>query len=135
MGLGFYFEVGEGLCFILLVICKVDVDKLLISDLEDELGYVMNVVCIICCELKGEVLLIGFFGSLWMLVIYMVEGGSSKVFIVIKKMMYVDLQVLYVLFDKLVKSVILYLNVQIKVGVQVVMIFDIWGGVFIGCDY
>lgn len=51
----------------------------------------MNVVCIICYELKGEVLLIGFFGSLWILVIYMVEGGLSKVFIKIKKMMYVDL--------------------------------------------
>lgn len=90
MGLGFYFEVGEGSRFISLVICKVDVDKLLISDSEDELGYVMNAVRIIRRELKGEVSLIGFFGSSWTLAIYMVEGGSSKVFIVIKKMMYVD---------------------------------------------
>lgn len=71
----------------------------------------MNVVRIICCELVGVVLLIGFFGSLWILVIYMVEGGSSKVFIKLKKMMYVELQILYLLLDKLVDSVILYFNV------------------------
>lgn len=56
-------------------------------------------------------LLIGFFGSFWMFVIYMVEGGSLKVFIKIKKMMYSEFIVLYVLLDKLVDSVISYLNV------------------------
>lgn len=71
----------------------------------------MNVVCIICCEFKGEVLLIGFFGSFWIFVIYMIEGGLSKVFIKIKKMVFVELVMFYVLLVKLVDFVIEYLNV------------------------
>ncbi len=67
------------------VTCKADVDKLPIPDPEDELGYVMNAVRTIRRELKGEVPLIGFSGSPWTLATYMVEGGSSKAFTVIKK--------------------------------------------------
>ncbi|VEB02926.1 Uroporphyrinogen III decarboxylase [Klebsiella pneumoniae] len=59
----------------------------------------------------------------------MVEGGSSKAFTVIKKMMYAEPQALHALLDKLAKSVTLYLNAQIKAGAQSVMIFDTWGGV------
>lgn len=65
----------------------------------------------------------------------MVEGGSSKAFTVIKKMMYADPQALHALLDKLAKSVTLYLNAQIKAGAQSVMIFDTWGGVLTGRDY
>ena len=98
-------------------------------------GYVMNAVRTIRRELKGEVPLIGFSGSPWTLATYMVEGGSSKAFSVIKKMMYADPQALHALLDKLAKSVTLYLNAQIKAGAQAVMIFDTWGGVLTGRDY
>ena len=76
-----------------------------------------------------------FSGSPWTLATYMVEGGSSKAFTVIKKMMYAEPQALHALLDKLAKSVTLYLNAQIKAGAQSVMIFDTWGGVLTGRDY
>lgn len=79
--------------------------------------------------------LIGFSGSPWTLATYMVEGGSSKAFTVIKKMMYAEPLALHALLDKLAKSVTLYLNAQIKAGAQSVMIFDTWGGVLTGRDY
>ena len=50
-----------------------------------KLGCVMNAVRTIRRELKGEVPLIGFPGSPWTLATYMVEGGSSKAFTVIKR--------------------------------------------------
>ncbi len=128
MGLGLYFEAGEGPRFTSPVKSKADVDKLPIPDPEQELGYVMNAVRTIRRELKGEVPLIGFSGSPWTLATYMVEGGSSKAFTVIKKMMYAEPQALHALLDKLAKSVTLYLNAQIKAGAQSVMIFDTWGG-------
>jgi uroporphyrinogen decarboxylase len=135
MGLGLYFEAGEGPRFTSPITGKADVDKLPVPDPEDELGYVMNAVRTIRRELKGEVPLIGFSGSPWTLATYMVEGGSSKAFTVIKKMMYAEPQALHALLDKLAKSVTLYLNAQIKAGAQSVMIFDTWGGVLTGRDY
>lgn len=54
MGLGLYFEAGEGPRFTSPVTCKADVDKLPIPDPEDELGYVMNAVRTIRRELKAK---------------------------------------------------------------------------------
>ncbi|MGC6343140.1 uroporphyrinogen decarboxylase [Bisgaard Taxon 45] len=129
MGLGLSFGVGEGPKFAHPIESKSAVQNLPIPDPEGELQYVMNAVRTIRRELKGEVPLIGFSGSPWTLATYMVEGGSSKAFTKIKKMLYADPQLLHQLLDKLADSVILYLNAQIKAGAQSVMIFDTWGGV------
>jgi uroporphyrinogen decarboxylase len=135
MGLGLYFETGEGPKFTNPITCKADIDKIGIPDPEDELGYVMNAVRTIRKELKGEVPLIGFSGSPWTLATYMIEGGSSKAFTKIKKMMFSEPQTLHLLLDKLADSVISYLNAQIAAGAQSVMVFDTWGGVLSPRDY
>lgn len=135
MGLGLSFGAGEGPKFARPIERKADVDNLPIPDPEGELQYVMNAVRTIRRELKGEVPLIGFSGSPWTLATYMVEGGSSKAFTKIKKMLYSDPAVLHALLDKLADSVILYLNAQIKAGAQSVMVFDTWGGVLAHRDY
>ena len=135
MGLGLYFETGEGPRFKNPISSAADVKKIPLFDPEQELGYVMNAVRAIRKALNGDVPLIGFSGSPWTLATYMVEGGSSKAFTKIKKMMYADPQSLHLLLDKLADSVILYLNAQIKAGAQSVMIFDSWGGVLTPRDY
>ncbi|MEG9545343.1 uroporphyrinogen decarboxylase [Mannheimia sp. HC-2023] len=135
MGLGLSFGAGEGPKFARPVQSLADVNNLPIPDPEGELQYVMNAVRTIRRELKGEVPLIGFSGSPWTLATYMVEGGSSKAFTKIKKMLYAEPQILHKLLDKLADSVILYLNAQIKAGAQSVMVFDTWGGVLAHNDY
>ncbi|WGE34091.1 uroporphyrinogen decarboxylase [Actinobacillus genomosp. 1] len=135
MGLGLSFGAGEGPKFARPIENKAQVENLPIPDPEGELQYVMNAVRTIRRELKGEVPLIGFSGSPWTLATYMVEGGSSKAFTKIKKMMYADPQILHALLDKLADSVILYLNAQIKAGAQAVMVFDTWGGVLAHNEY
>ena len=135
MGLGLSFGAGEGPKFARPIENKIQVDNLPIPDPEGELQYVMNAVRTIRHELKGEVPLIGFSGSPWTLATYMVEGGSSKAFTKIKKMMYADPQILHALLGKLADSVILYLNAQIKAGAQAVMVFDTWGGVLAHEEY
>ncbi|CDF97835.1 uroporphyrinogen decarboxylase [Avibacterium paragallinarum] len=129
MGLGLSFGAGEGPKFARPIENKSAVQNLPIPDPEQELQYVMNAVRTIRRELKGEVPLIGFSGSPWTLATYMVEGGSSKAFTKIKKMLYAEPETLHLLLDKLADAVALYLNAQIKAGVQSVMIFDTWGGV------
>lgn len=135
MGLGLYFETGEGPRFERPVTCAADVKRIGIPDPEGELGYVMNAVRTIRRELQGEVPLIGFSGSPWTLATYMVEGGSSKAFTKIKKMMYAEPQTLHLLLDKLADSVTSYLNAQVAAGAQSLMIFDTWGGVLTPRDY
>ncbi|MEQ4676811.1 uroporphyrinogen decarboxylase [Providencia vermicola] len=135
MGLGLYFETGEGPRFQKPITCAADVKNIPIPDPEMELGYVMDAVRAIRKALEGNVPLIGFSGSPWTLATYMVEGGSSKAFTKIKKMMYEDPNTLHLLLDKLADSVILYLNAQIRAGAQSIMIFDTWGGVLTKRDY
>lgn len=135
MGLGLYFEAGEGPRFSSPIQTIADVKKLPIPDPEQELGYVMNAVRTIRKNLQGEVPLIGFSGSPWTLATYMVEGGGSKAFTKVKKMMYAEPAALHLMLEKVAESVTSYLNAQIKAGAQSVMIFDTWGGVLTGRDY
>ncbi len=135
MGLGLYFETGEGPKFKKPIQSIADVDKLPVVDPEVELKYVMDAVRTIRKNLQGSVPLIGFSGSPWTLATYMIEGGSSKAFTKIKKMAFAEPQTLHRLLDKLADSVILYLNAQIAAGAQSVMVFDTWGGVLSPRDY
>jgi len=135
MGLGLYFETGEGPKFERPLRDLAAIEKLAVPDPELELGYVMDAVRTIRRELKGQVPLIGFSGSPWTLATYMVEGGSTKNFSVVKKMMFAEPQAMHLLLDKLAQSVTSYLNAQIAAGAQAVMIFDTWGGVLSPRDY
>lgn len=128
MGLGLYFETGEGPRFRKEVKTAADIEALPIPDPEQDLGYVMDAVRTIRRELNGRVPLIGFSGSPWTLATYMLEGGSSKDFRKSKAMLYDAPETLHLLLDKLAQSVTLYLNSQILAGAQAVQIFDTWGG-------
>ncbi|KYP97163.1 uroporphyrinogen decarboxylase, partial [Sodalis-like endosymbiont of Proechinophthirus fluctus] len=135
MGLGLWFEQGEGPRIARPIQSRRDVEQLPIPDPEQELGYVMNTVRAIRRRLEGAVPLIGFSGSPWTLAVYMVEGGSSKDFIKIKQMLYAEPETLHLLLGKLADSVVLYLNGQIRAGAQAVMLFDTWGGTLTSADY
>lgn len=128
MGLGLYFEEGEGPRFERPVRSAADIGKIGVPDPEGELRYVMDAVRTIRRELDGKVPLIGFSGSPWTLATYMIEGGSSKEFSRSKGLMYGDPALLHQLLDKIAQSVTSYLNAQIEAGAQAVMIFDTWGG-------
>ena len=65
----------------------------------------------------------------------MVEGGGSKTFGQIKRMMYESPRDLHRLLELLAKATILYLNAQIAAGAQAVMLFDTWGGVLTPAQY
>lgn len=128
MGLGLYFETGEGPRFKKTVRSAADVEALPIPDPQKDLGYVMDAVSTIRKELNGRVPLIGFSGSPWTLATYMVEGGSSKDFRLAKALAFNEPNTMHALLDKLARSVTCYLNGQIKAGAQAVQIFDTWGG-------
>ncbi|PXF32980.1 uroporphyrinogen decarboxylase [Pokkaliibacter plantistimulans] len=128
MGLGLYFETGEGPRFRKIIRSEADIAALPVPDARADLDYVMDCVSTIRSALNGRVPLIGFSGSPWTLATYMVEGGSSKDFRHVKAMMYDTPELMHALLDKLAQSVTRYLNEQIRSGAQAVQIFDTWGG-------
>ena len=128
MGLGLYFETGEGPRFRKVVRTEADIEALPVPEAEKDLDYVMRAVSTIRHALGGSVPLIGFSGSPWTLATYMVEGGSSKDFRHLKAMVYSQPELAHQLLDKLARSVTDYLNAQIRHGAQAVQIFDTWGG-------
>ena len=128
MGLGLYFEEGEGPKFRKPVRTEAEVDQLKVVNTASDLSYVTDAVTMIRRELNGRVPLIGFSGSPWTLATYMIEGQSSRDFSRAKTMLYTQPEVLHQLLEKLALSVIDYLNAQIRAGAQVVQIFDTWGG-------
>ncbi|MBT4833231.1 MAG: uroporphyrinogen decarboxylase [Porticoccaceae bacterium] len=128
MGLGLYFEEGEGPKFRKPVRTEADINQLQVINTASDLSYVTDAVSMIRRELQGRVPLIGFSGSPWTLATYMIEGQSSRDFARAKTMLYTQPELMHQLLDKLALSVIDYLNAQIVAGAQVVQIFDTWGG-------
>jgi uroporphyrinogen decarboxylase len=129
MGIGLYFEQGEGPRFRKPVRTEADIAALPVVNAERDLAYVMDAVKLIRRELNGEVPLIGFSGSPWTIATYMVEGGGSKDFSTVKRMMMATPELMHALLDKLALSIIDYLNAQVRAGAQALQIFDTWGGV------
>ena len=135
MHLGLEFEAGEGPRFARPVRTPADIDKLGVPDPGTDLKYVVDAVALIRKELHGRIPLIGFAGSPWTVATYMVEGGGSKAFALIKRMMYQAPRELHRLLALLAKATTVYLNAQIAAGAQAVMIFDTWGGVLTPAQY
>ena len=79
--------------------------------------------------LPSETALIGFAGSPWTVAIYMVEGGASKDFRLIKSWAYRDPDGFAALIDLLTGATIDYLSAQITAGAEAVQLFDSWAGI------
>jgi uroporphyrinogen decarboxylase len=105
-----------------------DIDKLVVPDPEDKTGFVAEVVKRTNKALAERVPVIGFCGAPFTLAAYMVEGGGSKSFIEIKRLMFEQPALAHRLFEKLTATLIPYLKMQVAAGASIVQIFDSWGG-------
>jgi len=135
MGLGLYFEPGEGPRFKKPCRTPEDIVALHSPDAETELRYVMDAIRVTRAELNDKVPLIGFCGSPWTVATYMVEGSGSKEYSHIKKLMYGDDSALHQLLAKVTTTSIQYLSAQVQAGAQSLMVFDTWGGVLTPASY
>jgi uroporphyrinogen decarboxylase len=106
-----------------------DVHALREVDPEKGLRFVMDAIAEARRGLNGRVPLIGFAGSPWTLASYMIEGGGSKEFKNIKRMMLDEPELLTKLLELLTVNIRRYCEAQIAAGVQAIQIFDTWGGI------
>jgi uroporphyrinogen decarboxylase len=135
MGCGLHFVEGEGPRFATPVRDRAAIDALPRPDPATELRYVLDAVALIRRELGGRVPLIGFAGSPWTLMTYMVEGEAREGFPRARAMLDDAPAAAHALLDRLARAVTDYLAAQVAHGAQALMIFDTWGGMLDAARY
>ncbi|VAW36416.1 Uroporphyrinogen III decarboxylase [hydrothermal vent metagenome] len=133
MNLRLEFHEGRGPVFPDPIRDRQGVDDLLVPDPDEAMPFVMETIRLLRRELK--VPLIGFSGAPFTLATYLIEGGSSKVFLETKRMMYQAPELYDALLAKITECTSLYLQAQARAGAQALQIFDSWAGVLAPGDY
>jgi len=105
-----------------------DIEKLTVPDPMERTGFVAEAIRKTRAALHDSVPVIGFAGAPFTLAAYMVEGGGSKSFILIKRLLFEQPKLAHALFDRLTRTLIPYLEMQVEAGARIVQIFDSWGG-------
>ena len=133
MGLTLEFHEGRGPVFPDVVRDRDTLDRLIVPDPEETMGFVMETIKLLRKELK--VPLIGFAGAPFTCATYLIEGGSSKVFWETKKMMFTAPEVFHGLMEKITQCTIGYLLAQARAGAQALQLFDSWAGILAPTDF
>lgn len=111
------------------------VEQVIVPDIHETLGYVMDAIKLAKEMLNDEVPLIGFAGSPWTIFCYAVEGKGSKSYDVAKSFCFTQPEAAHALLQKITDTTILYLKEKVKSGVDAVQVFDSWGGMLSPEDY
>ncbi|WP_370407705.1 uroporphyrinogen decarboxylase [Tenacibaculum dicentrarchi] len=110
-------------------------DTVVVPDVNIELEYVMQAIKATKEKLNDEVPLIGFAGSPWTILCYVVQGQGSKNFDKAKEFCFTKPVLAHQLLSKITETTIAYLKAKVKAGVDAVQIFDSWGGMLSPTDY
>ncbi|MEM8956409.1 MAG: uroporphyrinogen decarboxylase [Pseudomonadota bacterium] len=105
------------------------------NDIHDHLAPVYQTVRNLSAALPADVALIGFAGAPWTVATYMIAGRGTPDQAPAHALKAED----PALFDKLMlritEATIGYLDMQIRAGAEVVMLFDSWAGSLKGADF
>lgn len=112
-----------------------DFTRITTTGVEDSLNYVYEAIKLTKKVLDNRVPLIGFAGSPWTILCYMVEGQGSKEFSTAKSFCFHRPDLAHKLLDAITETTITYLKGKIAAGVDVIQLFDSWGGMLGPADY
>lgn len=111
------------------------IEKIVIPDVDDNLNYVFEAIRLSKQMIDNRVPLIGFAGSPWTVLCYMVQGQGSKNFDIAKSFCFSQPEAAHMLLEKITTTTIKYLKSKVKAGVNVIQLFDSWGGLLSEDDY
>jgi uroporphyrinogen decarboxylase len=84
---------------------------------------------------ESDTPLIGFAGAPFTVASYLVEGGPTRDFGVIKSLMHADPQLFDDLLERLVSITISFLRAQVEHGARALQLFDSWAGALSRDEY
>lgn len=111
------------------------IDQVIVPNIKETLGYVLEAIRMTKKALNNEVPLIGFAGAPWTVFCYAVEGKGSKSFDIAKTFCFQQREAAHQLLQKFTDTTIQYLLEKVAAGCDVIQIFDSWGGLLSPQDY
>ncbi|XP_021750973.1 uroporphyrinogen decarboxylase 1, chloroplastic-like isoform X2 [Chenopodium quinoa] len=96
-------------------------------DLE-KLNFVGESLKILRHEVGDKAAVLGFVGAPWTIATYIVEGGTTRTYTIIKSMCHTSPHVLETLLSHITEAITEYVVYQVKSGAHCIQIFDSWGG-------
>ena len=112
-----------------------DVEQVIVPNIDETLGYVLDAVKLTKEMLNDDIPLIGFAGSPWTILCYCIQGQGSKNFDMAKEFCFTQPIAAHTLLQKITDTTIAYLKRKVECGVNAVQIFDSWGGMLSPVDY
>jgi len=112
-----------------------DVARLSRFDPSERVRFTGDILGRLAREVGDRAAVLGFCGAPWTLASYLVEGGGSRSFSVIKEMMAREPETLRRLLDLLADVAADVLSYQIASGARAVQLFDTWAGELSTHDY
>jgi len=135
LGLGLEYSAGDGPLISGDIKNSSDIDRLKEIEPEESLAYVLDAIRMTRSVLNSKIPLIGFSGAPFTLASYILEGGSSKIFLKTKCLIYSNPGAWHALMEKISRGLIKFLNAQIEAGADCLQLFDSWVGCLSPSDY
>jgi len=136
-GMGCEFQIDEKLGPVMSEPIKTweQMEKIKLIDPSTATPFVASALQTLREEVTPETAVLGFVGCPYTLATYLVEGKSSKEYLEIKKMAFVEPKLLHAILEKITASICDYALFQIANGAQLIQIFDSWAGHLSPRDY
>jgi len=101
----------------------------------DKFSCIYKSISKVRAALPHDTSLIGFAGSPWTVMSYMLEGKGKQDFSVSKRFLYQNRNLALTLVNLISDNTVIYLLGQIQAGADVVQLFDSWSGMLNGREY
>lgn len=112
-----------------------DVERVRVPAPEEATPYLLEAIRLARRELDGTAPLIGFAAAPFTLAAYLVEGGASRSFEEVRRLLYGEPPAARSLLEKAADAVERLLAAQVAAGAQAVQLFDSWAGILSLRDY
>jgi uroporphyrinogen decarboxylase len=97
-------------------------------DVAAELDWAFKAITLTRQKLNGRVPLLGFCGAPWTLMVYMIEGGGSKLYRFVRTWLYQHQEASHKLLQQVTDVAVEFLALQVKAGAQMLQVFESWAG-------